>query len=804
MILRVLKSSFILVILISSQIYTQAPDTVWVDDDYNTTTTGWGVTHFAVIQDGIDAVAKGGTVYVAAGKWNESVDIQDGKSLIGAGIDQSTTTSIAIGNTGSDTESIIKNFTLDYNSEDYSWPGLSLELAYNVTVENIRLLYRGLGLNDSHNNTISNILMENGSFSLSKSSDNVFKDSKVGTIWVVENSTNNVIEDNSIYLVPDQEGCTGIRSIYSSNNIYRNNTISGFRVHILLSFSNGNIVNGNNISGQWDDPVENGGGVVVFNGNNNIIINNKIDAVCEGGITLFGASCNNLLQANVVTNTDHGIELYYDSNNNDVINNTVQNDHVGIILDNTSDNIVYRNNIINCDLLSAYDDGNNEWSNDGTGNYWSEYTDQTATDSGYVISPGGIDHHPAQQSIPVANAGEQPMIPDTHLMLQSAIVEVTDEKTMTNEQTDIYNSYEIKSGGKLVLDHVNWNIVAGDCYGPLFLVDSAGSLTIKNSTIHSMGGTIDARFGSALDIEDSELTGLGNWDGSGGITVYGADAIIKNNTIKRSFVNITLNETATGARIINNKIAEANRGIIGVTDKALIEGNTVTDIILSGIRGEFYDCTIRNNIFRDIWQKTIVTNKNPVSFPYNNVPSYIYNNDFFNCGTFEIHEGDYLSLNNKGNFYSDYLDKYPDAQEHSQYSDIWDKPYTHLMSSPDIPQPHKNDNYPLMYPANLDASVQVPGQPQLLSPSSDAVITPTNLEFSWNPSSDATAYRLQVSDNTGFATPAFNKGGITGSSKIVNNLDEFTNYYWRVLAENSGVISDWSNVYHFTTDEKTE
>ena len=50
-------------------------DTVYVDDDYTSSTPGWGLTHFDVIQDGIDAVGEGGTVYVYSGTYYEHVTI---------------------------------------------------------------------------------------------------------------------------------------------------------------------------------------------------------------------------------------------------------------------------------------------------------------------------------------------------------------------------------------------------------------------------------------------------------------------------------------------------------------------------------------------------------------------------------------------------------------------------------------------------------------------------------------------------------------------------------------------------------
>jgi hypothetical protein len=64
----------------------QAPSEVWVDDDFNSGTPGWNVTRFAVIQDGVAAVASGGTVHVAAGTYDEQVVISKTLTLQGAGI----------------------------------------------------------------------------------------------------------------------------------------------------------------------------------------------------------------------------------------------------------------------------------------------------------------------------------------------------------------------------------------------------------------------------------------------------------------------------------------------------------------------------------------------------------------------------------------------------------------------------------------------------------------------------------------------------------------------------------------------
>ncbi len=46
------------------------PTEVWVDDDFNSSTPGWSYDHFDKIQDGVDAVAAGGTVHVADGNYD--------------------------------------------------------------------------------------------------------------------------------------------------------------------------------------------------------------------------------------------------------------------------------------------------------------------------------------------------------------------------------------------------------------------------------------------------------------------------------------------------------------------------------------------------------------------------------------------------------------------------------------------------------------------------------------------------------------------------------------------------------------
>jgi parallel beta-helix repeat protein len=64
---------------------------VWVDDDFTPATPGWGVDHFATIQEGIDAAdSPGGVVHVADGYYTENIDLDDGVDVLGDGADNTT------------------------------------------------------------------------------------------------------------------------------------------------------------------------------------------------------------------------------------------------------------------------------------------------------------------------------------------------------------------------------------------------------------------------------------------------------------------------------------------------------------------------------------------------------------------------------------------------------------------------------------------------------------------------------------------------------------------------------------------
>jgi hypothetical protein len=96
-------------------------------------------------------------------------------------------------------------------------------------------------------------------------------------------------------------------------------------------------------------------------------------------------------------------------------------------------------------------------------------------------------------------------------------------------------------------------------------------------------------------------------------------------------------------------------------------------------------------------------------------------------------------------------------------------------------------------------STQAPSAPTLSAPSNGAVGIPVTPTLSWNASSGATLYRLQLSKSSGFGTLVVDDSTIALTSRIVGPLGNDTTYYWRVRAGNTYEWSSFSSTWSFTT-----
>ncbi len=96
--------------------------------------------------------------------------------------------------------------------------------------------------------------------------------------------------------------------------------------------------------------------------------------------------------------------------------------------------------------------------------------------------------------------------------------------------------------------------------------------------------------------------------------------------------------------------------------------------------------------------------------------------------------------------------------------------------------------------------MEEPGIPILVSPSNNATNVSIDVDLNWEASGRAEAYHVQVSTVNDFTDVLVDSSGVTNSILYLSDLDHDTKHYWRVRAENIGGISDWSDVWSFTTN----
>jgi hypothetical protein len=100
---------------------------------------------------------------------------------------------------------------------------------------------------------------------------------------------------------------------------------------------------------------------------------------------------------------------------------------------------------------------------------------------------------------------------------------------------------------------------------------------------------------------------------------------------------------------------------------------------------------------------------------------------------------------------------------------------------------------------NFTTLISLPAVPVLLSPANNAVNQAAALKLSWNASTVANSYNIQLSTTPAFSTLILNDSLITTTSLQVTGLANNTTYYWRVNAKNISGTSNWSSAWNFTT-----
>ncbi len=97
-----------------------------------------------------------------------------------------------------------------------------------------------------------------------------------------------------------------------------------------------------------------------------------------------------------------------------------------------------------------------------------------------------------------------------------------------------------------------------------------------------------------------------------------------------------------------------------------------------------------------------------------------------------------------------------------------------------------------------------PAAPALASPSNGATGVSAEPTLSWNGSSGATSYDIELARSSSFGgTVVASQAGITSTSYDASSLNNDSTYYWHVRAVNSAGSSSWSSAWHFTVHVDT-
>jgi len=253
---------------------------VWVDDDFTSSTSGWQYDHFDNIQDGIDAIAEGGTVYVYDGLYYENIVINKSLNLIGQNRD----------NTIIDGGEIDDVVYIDAN-----WVNMSNFIVRNSNITNYDIGILVFGKSNCHikNCTVFN---NNAGIKLSSSNSNIIE--------------NCICYDNQGYGI--QIGSSDFNTIINCLN-YNNN------YGISITFSEYNTISNTTCRNNNDRGIS-----LASSSNNNNIKNCYLGYNDYSGIRFFESSYNTVTNC-TIQNNNHGVRTASSDNNIIYHNNFISN-----------------------------------------------------------------------------------------------------------------------------------------------------------------------------------------------------------------------------------------------------------------------------------------------------------------------------------------------------------------------------------------------------------------------------------------------------------------------------------------------
>jgi nitrous oxidase accessory protein len=263
---------------------------------------------YARVQDAINAANDGDTINVAAGTYNENVNVNKSVNLVGAGED------VTIVNASDPNDHVIK-VTVDYvNVSGFTIKGATGGAGIYLDAVNYANISNNIALNNSEG------------ISLAFSSDNTLINNKalnsgIG-IHLHKSSNNNLIDNNASNNIDGIYARLGINNTLAGNYVLTN-SIYGIGLEQTSSYilkKNSIMKNGQygitefsgSVSNNFTDNIVSFNNFAGFESDKNagaILINNSIISNGGPGIECVHGSCDDLIRNNVSYNYGGGIYL---------------------------------------------------------------------------------------------------------------------------------------------------------------------------------------------------------------------------------------------------------------------------------------------------------------------------------------------------------------------------------------------------------------------------------------------------------------------------------------------------------------
>lgn len=328
---------------------------------------------YASIEDAIAAAAEGDTIEVAGGTWDGPIVIDKSVRLVGTGnpvIDGHEEGTIVL---ISAPDVVLQGFTLQNSGSNFDREdsGVYIE-AENVQVLDNRLLDVQFGINGAkmHDGVISRNYVRGKDVDMGVRGDGIkvwYSHNVRITHNTVERSRDLLVWYSNFVMVSDnvvRDSRYGFHFMNSDDGVAERNAVYDNSVGIYLMYGRRFEIRDNLLQGSRG-PSGHGLGLKEIDGvvvEGNIIHDNRIGVYFDG--TPLSAGISNYFRGNMISYNDQGFGMLPSTKNNVFSGNSMVD------------------NLEQVAILGGGQLGENQWSEDGVGNFWSDYAGYDADGNG--------------------------------------------------------------------------------------------------------------------------------------------------------------------------------------------------------------------------------------------------------------------------------------------------------------------------------------------------------------------------------------------------------------------------------------